>query len=55
MKGLKFFYDYFAELHGQDLQIANWHANDDLEPFDNFFDSAEEALNSERDTDAANH
>ncbi|WP_063562970.1 hypothetical protein [Paenibacillus sp. O199] len=39
---LKSFYDYFRQLYGAGLQIANWHKNGALEPFDNFFDSAEQ-------------
>jgi hypothetical protein len=42
---LQEFYDYFSQLYGQGLEIANWHQNGDLEPFDNFFDSAEEEMN----------
>ena len=34
------FKKYFDELYGQGLEIANWHQNGDLEPFDNFYDSA---------------
>ena len=34
------FKEYFDELYGQGLEIANWHQNGDLEPFDNFYDSA---------------
>lgn len=40
---LQAFYDCMRELYGQGLEVANWHLNGDLEPFDNFFDSAEEA------------
>ena len=36
------FYDYFKDLYGTGLEVANWHQNGDTEPFDNFFDSAEE-------------
>lgn len=42
---LKEFYDYFAELYGKGLEVANWHMNGELEPFDNFFDCAEEEMN----------
>ena len=31
---------YFDDLYGQGLEIANWHQNGDLEPFDNFYESA---------------
>lgn len=34
------FKEYFDSLYGQGLKIANWHMNGDLEPFDNFYDSA---------------
>lgn len=40
---LQCFYNYMKELYGQGLEVANWHLNGDLEPFDNFFDSADEA------------
>ena len=42
--GLTKFYDYFSELYGTGLEVANWHQNGDTEPFDNFFDSAEQEL-----------
>jgi len=45
-KQLQAFYNYFSKLYGQGLEIANWHQNGDLELFDNFFESAEESLNS---------
>jgi hypothetical protein len=44
---LEKFYKYFSELYGQNLQIANWHQNDALEPFDYFFDSAEQEMGDE--------
>ena len=34
------FKDYFDDLYGQGLEIANWNLNGDLEPFDNFYDAA---------------
>lgn len=37
---LKAFKSYFDELYGQGLDIANWHLDGDLEPFDNFFEAA---------------
>jgi len=43
-KQLQSFYNYFSELNGQGLEVANWHQNGELEPFDNFFDSAEDSL-----------
>jgi hypothetical protein len=48
IKGLKFFYDYFSELYGDGLEVANWHQNGDLEPFDNFFESAEEEMEGDQ-------
>ena len=42
------FKEYFKELYGQGLEIANWHQNGGLEPFDNFYESAiEYALRKE--------
>lgn len=40
VKKLKAFKSYFDKLYGQGLLIANWHLNGDLEPFDNFYESA---------------
>ncbi len=37
---LKTFKSYFDELYGKGLEVANWHENGDLEPFDDFYDSA---------------
>lgn len=34
------FMDYFADLYGQNLGIANWHLNGTLEPFDRFYEEA---------------
>ena len=34
------FKEYFTELYGEGLAIANFHFNGDLEPFDNFYESA---------------
>lgn len=41
---LKGFYNYFSELYGKGLEVANWHLNGELEPFDEFFNSAEEEM-----------
>lgn len=41
----KAFYDYFSELYGTGLEVANWHLNGDLEPFDEFFEAAEHEMN----------
>lgn len=40
IKALRAFKDYFDNLYGQGLEVANFHLNGDLEPFDNFYDSA---------------
>lgn len=37
---LKAFKSYFDELYGKGLDVANWHLNSELEPFDNFYESA---------------
>lgn len=34
------FKKYFDELYGEGLEVANWHLNGDLEPFDTFYESA---------------
>lgn len=34
------FKKYFDELYGESLEVANWHKNGDLEPFDSFYESA---------------
>lgn len=44
-KRLKVFYNYFSELYGQGLEVANWHLNGDLEPFDEFYEHAEYEMN----------
>ena len=36
----KRFKEYFDELYGIGLEVANWHQNGDTEPFDNFYDAA---------------
>lgn len=40
LEKLQKFKEYFDELYGQGYEIANWHMNGDLEPFDNFYESA---------------
>lgn len=47
------FKEYFDALYGQGLQIANWHMNGDLEPFDSFYEEAI-AYNEEEDPDGKN-
>lgn len=44
LQGLQEFYNYFAELYGKGLEIANWHMNGNLEPFDEFFEAAEQEM-----------
>lgn len=44
LKKLNAFREYFADLYGTGLEIANWHQNGAMEPFDNFFDSAMEVM-----------
>lgn len=41
---LKAFKSYFDELYGKGLDIANWHKNGDLEPFDSFYNSSLEEM-----------
>jgi hypothetical protein len=43
-KKLKAFHDYFSELYGQGLEVAYWHQNGDLEPFDEFFEGAKKEM-----------
>ena len=43
---LEKFKKYFDDLYGQGLEIANWHYNGDLEPFDNFYESALDEMES---------
>ncbi len=40
LKEAREFKKYFDELYGEGLEVANWHKNGDLEPFDNFYESA---------------
>lgn len=41
---LKAFKGYFDGLYGKGLEVANWHLNGALEPFDNFYESAQDML-----------
>ena len=41
---LKKFKYYFDDLYGIGLEVAEWHHNGMLEPFDNFYDSAIEEM-----------
>lgn len=40
----KVFYDYFSELYGMNLGVSNWHKNREEEPFDVFFNDAEDKM-----------
>ena len=40
LEKLQRFYDYWKDFYGQGLEIANWHLNGDLEPFDYFYENA---------------
>lgn len=47
-KKLKEFKEYFDDLCGIGLKVANWHMNGELEPFDSFYDSAVEFMKKEK-------
>lgn len=47
IKALLAFKDYFSDLYGHGLEVANWHENGALEPFDNFYESAEDEYETE--------
>lgn len=47
LRRFKRFKEYFDDLYGEGLEVANWHLNGDTEPFDNFYDSAVEHMESE--------
>lgn len=40
LKEARKFKKYFDDLYGEGLEVANWHQNGDLEPFDTFYESA---------------
>jgi hypothetical protein len=40
---LKAFKAYFDDMYGKGLEVANWHMNGNLEPFDNFYEKASNA------------
>jgi len=44
LEELRRFKEYFDDLYGQGLEVANWHLNGDLEPFDTFYEEALEAM-----------
>lgn len=47
LESLRAFKSYFDELYGTGLDVANWHENGALEPFDSFYDSAVEEMERE--------
>ena len=48
-KKLLRFKEYFDELYGQGLQVANWNLNGTLVDFDDFYDSAIEYMEEIKD------
>lgn len=48
-KKLLRFKEYFDELYGQGLQVANWNMNGTLVDFDDFYDSAIEYMEEIKD------
>jgi len=40
LAGLREFKEYFDELYGTGLEIAGYHLNGDLQPFDYFYEEA---------------
>ena len=44
---LRSYQSYFNGLYGEGLAVANWHENGELEPLDNFIDSAEKEMEKE--------
>ena len=48
LEGLQRFKDYFNELYGQNLEVANWHLNGELEHFDDFYESACKLIEGEQ-------
>ena len=44
LKKYKRFQEYFDDLYGQGLEIANWHLNGNTEPFESFYDRAIEYM-----------
>ena len=43
VEALKAFKVYFDDMYGKGLEVANWHMNGNLEPFDNFYENANNA------------
>ena len=44
IKALEHFKDFWDSFYGQGLEVANWHLNGELEPFDNFYDNASQEV-----------
>lgn len=44
---LRRFKEYWDELYGKGLEVANWHMNGELEDLDNFYDSAMDEYDKE--------
>ena len=47
IKALLAFKDYFSDLYGHGLEVANWHENGELEYFDMFYESAVDEYEAE--------
>ncbi|MBQ3326523.1 MAG: hypothetical protein IJG86_01895 [Clostridia bacterium] len=55
LEELEGFKEYFDDLHGQGLEISNWHMNG-TEPFDSFYESAlEERAQLHGNREGENH
>lgn len=56
---LKAFKEYFGDMYGKGLEVANFHLNGELEPFDNFYENAcsckEKGVTSPSDSEAQDH
>lgn len=48
-KAFQRFHSYWKDLYGEGLSIVGWNLNGELEPFEHFFDSAEEYMNLDVD------
>lgn len=48
-KKLEKFKEYFMDLYGNGYEVANWHMNGELEPLDNFIDSAIEYMEENKE------
>lgn len=45
--------NYWDDLYGEGLEIANWHLNGDTEPFDSFWESAENEFNAHKESEGS--